>query len=126
MRLRWGPHASQLAEQVVVNDPPYVLSVLDTLPGGGLATVFRDLIIRFDNRPFSSACARCGRAADGVCAYPGSIELIGFCGRCLQISDRASPRPALITGYYEDALRMSRPASDGAIASICAASSSGC
>ena len=105
MRLRWGPYATLSAEQVVVIDPLYVLSILDRHADGGLAGVFQDLIGRFDARPFTCACARCLRVADGVCAYPGSVELIGFCVRCVAVSDRASPSPATRVASYEDALR---------------------
>ena len=105
MRLRWGPHASRLAEQVVIADPHYVLSVLNDMPDGVLAGVFRDLILKLDSRPLLTACARCGRTADGVCAYPGSVAPIGFCMRCLEISDRARPSPALRVDGYEAALR---------------------
>lgn len=105
MRLQWGPYATQLAEQVVVNDPLYVLETLARRPDGGLAAVWRDLITRFDTRPFTVACTRCHAPADGVCAYPGSVELIGFCEACVTISDRARPSPALRITGYEDALR---------------------
>lgn len=105
MRLRWGPHASHLTEQVVVSDPLYVLGVLDDHPDGALAKIFRDLILQLDDRALTTSCARCGRTADGVCAYPGSVELIGFCTRCLRLSDRARPSPAVSIATYEDALR---------------------
>ena len=105
MRLRWGPHAQQLAEQVLMRDPQYVADVLDAQPDGVLATIFRDLIVRFDARPLTCPCARCGRQGDGVCAYPGSVTLIGFCERCALISPYAPPTPAVRVTTYEDALR---------------------
>lgn len=39
MRLRWGPHASQSAGQVVLRDPWYVVQILATQPQGVLADV---------------------------------------------------------------------------------------
>lgn len=105
MRLRWGPHASQLAEQVVLRDPCYVVRTLSEQPDGVLAAVFRDLILAFDARPLSLGCARCGRGADGLCAYPASVQLVGFCERCVATSSAAPPRPADRLHGYEDAVR---------------------
>lgn len=105
LRLRWGPHAGKLAEQVLLRDPQYVTGVLDDQPEGVLASVFRDLITQFDARALACRCARCGRNADGVCAYPGTVCLIGFCERCALISAHAPPRPAVRVTTYEEALR---------------------
>lgn len=105
MRLRWGPHAMRSAEQVMISDPLYVLDELDSRPDGRLAGVFQDLIHRFDTRPFTAPCARCHRPGAGVCAYPGSTDLIGFCVGCVAVSEYAAPRPAVQVLSYEDALR---------------------
>ena len=105
MRLRWGPHASQLAEQVVLGDPCYVVRTLSEQPDGALAGIFRELILAFDARPLSVGCARCGREADGLCAYPASVQLVGFCDRCVATSTSAPPRPAGRLYGYEDAVR---------------------
>lgn len=105
MRLRWGPHATKLAEQVLLRDPYYVVDALAQSPESVLADVFRDLIASFDARAFTCRCVRCRRSAEGVCVYPGSVELIGFCERCVLVSTIAAPRPAMRIGGYEDAVR---------------------
>ena len=105
MRLRWGPYASRLAEQVLVRDPFYVVQVLAREPHGGLAYVLQGLVEAFDARPLRCDCARCSHAADGVCAYPGSITLIGFCDRCSLISSSVRPSPTLRVTGYESAIR---------------------
>ena len=104
MRLRWGPHASSLAQQVVLRDPFYVVQTLSEHPESVLAAVFRDLILAFDERAVLQACARCARQADGLCAYPESVELIGFCRRCVDAA-LALPQPAFRLQGYEDAVR---------------------
>ena len=105
MWLRWGPHAGEVAEQLLLRDPQYVIAVLGDQPAGVLASVFRDLITRFDLRRLVCSCARCGRTADGVCAYPGSVVLIGFCERCVLLFAETPPSPATRVSAYEDALR---------------------
>ena len=105
MRLRWGPHRDRAPEQVMLRDPLYVIDVLDRQPDGVLAAVFRDLVTQFDARPLATPCARCGGGATGLCAYPASTDLIGYCRRCVLVSPRSLPETAVHIGGYEDALR---------------------
>ena len=105
MRLRFGPHATRLAEQVLIRDPFYVLQVLSEAPASVLADILRGLVTVFDARALTCACARCGRPAQGVCAYPASTRLIGFCERCVLTSAAARPEPMLRIDGYEAALR---------------------
>ena len=104
-RLRWGPHAHEAAEQVVLRDPQYVCSILSDHPGGVLATIFRELILAFDAQPLTCRCARCGRRADGVCAYLNSVVLVGYCELCVRLSPHTRPEPAMRVSDYEAALR---------------------
>ena len=105
MRLRFGPHATRLAEQVLIRDPFYVVQVLSEAPASILADILRNLVTVFDARPLTCACGRCGRTAQGVCAYPVSTRLIGFCERCVLTCAMARPEPMLRIDGYEAALR---------------------
>lgn len=105
MRLRFGPHATRLAEQVLIRDPFYVVQILSEAPASVLADILRGLVTAFDSRPLTCACARCGRTAQGVCAYPASTRLIGFCERCVLTSAAARPAPMLRIDGYEAAIR---------------------
>lgn len=123
MRLRFGPYATRLAEQVVVRDPYYVVQILGEAPSTVLADVLRSLVTVFDARPLTCTCARCDGVAQGVCAYPGSTRLIGFCERCVLVSNAARPAPALHIDGYEAAVRHVATASREAIGWRCGASS---
>ncbi len=105
LRLRFGPQAGRLPEQVVLRDPFYVVQVLASSRSSVLADILRGLVAEFDAKPLACGCARCARAAQGVCAYPGSSRLFGYCERCLRLSDAARPRPAMDIDSYEAAVR---------------------
>lgn len=105
MRLRWGPHAHETPEQVVLSDPLYVIACLDRQAGGRLAAGFRELILRFDALPLTCPCVRCGRRADAVCAYPGALALIGVCDPCTRGLRLEAWATAIRLATYEDAAR---------------------
>lgn len=57
MRLRWGPYATRLAEQVLIRDPFYVVQVLSEAPANVLADILRNLVTIFDARALTCLCA---------------------------------------------------------------------
>ena len=105
VRLRWGPHASRLAQQIVLIDPLYVIDTLDLQPAGPLAAAFRELVQTFDAKPFALPCARCRRSTDHVLAYPGSVALIGACERCERLCGASPISSAVRISTYEEGLR---------------------
>ena len=105
MRLKWGPHASETVEQVVLRDPFYVTTILAGQPAGALSALFRDRIMRFDALPLALRCARCGGRSDRACAYLGSVALIGSRRRCASLFSSAVPAFAHDVTSYEGALR---------------------
>lgn len=103
LRLRFGPYAGQAAAQVVLNDPQYCLWWLAERPDSALAAIFRELVCRYDDLPFTCRCTLCPRRADQVHALTGSIALTPYCRTCAMTSDALAP--AHVIRLYEDAVR---------------------
>ena len=102
LRLKYGPHAGRVAEQVVLRDPQYCLWWLAERQESALADIFRGLISQFDDRRFQEPCARCGRRASCAHALPGGPQMTAFCDPCSTFILTA--RPTSVVRGYEDAV----------------------
>jgi hypothetical protein len=99
MRLRFGPHAGQSTEVLLIRAPDYAEWVLSHRPEGALGRSFTELITAFDARPLAQDCA-CGAPAAHVLAYRNSTELLFRCDRCA--ADPAlGPVASDVTAYRE-------------------------
>ena len=103
LRLKYGPHAGQFAEQVVLRDPEYCLWWLAERQESALANIFRGLISQFDERRIQEPCSRCGRPASCAHAPPGGSQMAAYCSPCSTFSLIAGP--ASVVRVYEDAVR---------------------
>lgn len=108
MIIRFGKHHGESAENVVLRDPQYVMWVMGQTPATGafarLASEFRRLIERFDERPIVGCCGGYGCERPATCStiHRGSCIPRWWCGGCDPTAVRNPPGKLIrVRSYLE-------------------------
>ena len=103
MQIQFGKHEGKTAEQITLSEPGYVHWLLSEPNLGRLAKKVADhirenLLPKFDSKPLTWPCTKCGRPATYVTAYNGSDALLyPWCEECHPFSSGPIQK-------YQDAL----------------------
>ena len=78
MRLRSGRHEGETVEYVLLKYSDWAYWMMKKYPKCILSDVFRQLVGRFNRKPFTVRCRSCDRIATRATAYQGTGSVLRF------------------------------------------------